>query len=204
MIADLLSWVETFSGSPWFYLVIFIVCVGDSVVPVLPSETMVIIGGVSAGAGDLRLSLVIGIAAVGAWIGDNTAYLVGRRAGPWLERRLVSRPKTAKRFAFATEQLRKRGFSLLFTARFVPGGRTAITVASGLSRQPWPPFGAALVPAALMWALYGSLLGYFFGQRFQDNHTLAFFLAMGAALAFTGLLEVVRWRRNVAARRRGA
>lgn len=196
MFADLLSWVESFSASPWFYLAILGVCIGDSILPVVPSETLVIIGGVSAGMGDLSLPTVIGIAALGAFLGDNGAYLIGRRAGPWVRRRLVTRPKLSARLDWATEQLRKRGFLLLFTARFIPGGRTAITVSSGLTHQPWPKFAFAVGVAGLAWASYGASLGYFFGQRFKDNHTLAFFLALGAALSFTALVELFRWRRS--------
>ena len=52
-INSFFEWLKDYSGSPWFYVVIFGVAVLDSVVPIVPSETMVIIGGVSAGLHDL-------------------------------------------------------------------------------------------------------------------------------------------------------
>ena len=55
--------------------------------------------------------------------------------------------------------------------------------------------------AGLLWAAYGALLGYFFGERFQDNHTAAFLLAFGAPLAVALVIEVlfgVLERRNQA------
>ncbi|MCP5032344.1 MAG: DedA family protein, partial [Actinomycetia bacterium] len=56
---SLLDWLDSFSGSPWFYLVIFVIALLDSVIPVVPSETTVIVGGIAAGQGDLAILLVI-------------------------------------------------------------------------------------------------------------------------------------------------
>jgi len=55
----LTGWLDDVSSNWWFYLVIFIIALLDSVVPVVPSETTVIIGGIAAGQGDLVLWLVI-------------------------------------------------------------------------------------------------------------------------------------------------
>ena len=78
MILTLLSYINIFfdwlkesSSSPWFYLIIFTVAVFDSVLPIVPSETLVIIGGVSAGSGSLSIAIVILCAAGGAFVGDN-------------------------------------------------------------------------------------------------------------------------------------
>ena len=53
------NWLEHYSGSPWFYLAIFSIALLDSVLPIVPSESLVIIGGVSAGLHQLHWSLVI-------------------------------------------------------------------------------------------------------------------------------------------------
>jgi hypothetical protein len=68
------NWLEHYSGSPWFYVVIFSIALLDSVVPLVPSESLVIIGGVSAGLHQLHWSLVIVAAAAGAFAGDNISY----------------------------------------------------------------------------------------------------------------------------------
>ena len=158
----------------------------------MPSETTVILGGVAAGAGDQQLLLVILAGALGAFLGDNTAYLIGRRFAPWIQRRAASRPKTAKRLTWAHDQIKLRGGMLLITARFIPGGRTALTVSSGITHQPWRWFAGWVAVAALIWATYAAGLGDVFGQTFQDNHTLAFILAFGCALSVTIIIEVVR------------
>jgi membrane protein DedA with SNARE-associated domain len=135
---------------------------------------------------------VIAAGATGAFLGDNTAYLIGRRFSPRIQRRAARRPKTATRLTWASDQIRKRGGMLLITARFIPGGRTALTLSSGVTRQPWRWFAGWVAVAALIWATYAAGLGAIFGQTFSDNHTMAFLLAFGAALSVTIIIEVVR------------
>ena len=64
-IATIFDSLRDLSDSPVFYLVILVIALLDSVLPVVPSETMVIIGGVAAGLGDLNIVGVIAVGAVG-------------------------------------------------------------------------------------------------------------------------------------------
>ncbi len=196
IFTDLTDWLEDVAAEPWFLLIVLGIAFLDSVIPIVPSETTVILGGVAAGAGDQNLLLVILAGALGAFLGDNTAYLIGRRFSPWIQRRAEHRPKTAKRLDWAGDQIHKRGGLLLITARFIPGGRTALTISSGLTHQRWPWFAGWVAVAATIWATYAATLGYIFGNRFKDNHTLAFILAFGAALSVTILIEAVRHVRS--------
>jgi membrane-associated protein len=192
VITELTDWLDDIAGEWWFLLVILGIAFFDSVIPVVPSETAVIIGGVAAGQGEQALPLVILCGAAGAFLGDNFAYLIGRRFSPAINRRAERRPKTAQRLDWARTQIRTRGGPLLITARFIPGGRTALTVTSGLTRQDHGWFARWIALAAVIWATYAAGLGYIFGNRFKDNHTVAFVLAFGAALSITLLIELVR------------
>ncbi len=196
VLESLLDWLESLSSNPWFYALIFAIALLDSVVPVVPSETTVILGGIAAGQGELWIVAVIALGAVGAFTGDNLAYWLGRRAGDWLQRTVLSREKQQKQLAWASEQLAKRGGLLLVTARFIPGGRTAITVSSGITKQDYPTFIRFDLLAATLWASYAGLLGFYFGERFKDDHTRAFVYAFSAALSVTILIEAVRWVRE--------
>ena len=69
------------NASGWAYAVVFLLALLDAVLPVVPSETAVITGGVVAASGRLSLPLVVTFATVGAMAGDNAAYLIGRRFG---------------------------------------------------------------------------------------------------------------------------
>ncbi len=195
-VTNLTDWLDDISAEWWFLVVILVIAFLDSVIPIVPSETAVIIGGVAAGTGEQNIWMVIGAGALGAFLGDNTAYLIGRRFAPWFERRAETREKTARRLTWAHDQIVKRGGMLLITARFIPGGRTALTISSGITRQRWGWFARWVAVAAVIWASYAAWLGYFFGQQFEDNHTLAFVFAFAAALSVTVVLEVIRHLRE--------
>ena len=196
LLGDLSSWLDRVSGHWWFLAVILVIALLDSVIPIVPSETCVIIGGVAAGTGHYPLWLVIPAGAVGAAIGDNVAYLLGRRAGPWFERRAARKDSTRARLDWTKRQIVERGGPLLVTARFVPGGRTLLTVSCGITRQPRSWFVRWVALATVLWATYAALLGYVGGRAFQDDHTKAFGVAFVTALAATGVIELVRWMRR--------
>ena len=196
IITDASDWLADFSSNWYFLAIIFAVAYLDSVVPIVPSESMVIIGGVAAGRGEQTLLAVIAAGAVGAFLGDTTAYLIGNRLSGFIERRAADRPKSQRRLDWASEQIQIRGGLLLITARFIPGGRTALTITSGITNQPRGRFMGWVAVAGVIWASYAALLGYIGGQAFQDNHTLAFLLAFGAALGVTALIELIRHLRT--------
>ena len=144
IVTDISNWLGDFSANWWFLIIIFVVAFLDSIVPIVPSETMVIIGGVAAGSGDQSLLLVIVCGAGGAFLGDNAAYMVGDRMSGWIEARAEQRPTWRTRLDWAEAQIKLRGGLLLITARFIPGGRTALTVSSGIT------------PSASGWFMVGS------------------------------------------------
>ncbi|HEY5663817.1 MAG TPA: DedA family protein [Ilumatobacter sp.] len=192
VVTDVTDWLADFSANWWFLGIIAVIAYLDSVVPIVPSETMVIIGGVAAGQGDQLLVLVIAVGAIGAFLGDNSAYLLGAHLRGFIERRAAKRPKSQLRLDWAAEQIRVRGGLLLITARFIPGGRTALTVSSGITGQPRRWFVGWITVAVVIWASYAALLGYVGGKTFEDNHTAAFLVAFGAALGVTVLIEIGR------------
>jgi membrane protein DedA with SNARE-associated domain len=195
-VDDLTGWLDDVSANWWFLGVIFVIAFFDSIIPIVPSETTVILGGVAAGQGDQLLLLVILSGAVGAFLGDNAAYLIGRRFKERVRRWADRDPQRVERLDGAARQIRKRGGLLLITARFIPGGRTLLTVSSGLTEQPHRWFAGWVAVATLIWASYAAVLGAVFGRAFKDNHTAAFLLAFVTALGITGIIEVVRWQRE--------
>ncbi len=135
IVTDLTDWLDRISSHWWFLLIILVIAYLDSVIPIVPSETCVIIGGVAASLGHQNIYAVIGFAAVGAFLGDNTAYQIGLRASGAFRRRADRKPAFAKKMTWAEDQIAERGGLLLITARFIPGGRTALTLSCGITRQ---------------------------------------------------------------------
>lgn len=192
-VNDLFDWLNNFSSSPWFYVILFAVAMSDSVLPIVPSETMVIVAGVSAGSGSLSIAVVILCAAAGAFVGDNISFLIGARASDFITRRYSRTEKGKRRMQQAMHQIRDRGGLLLITARFIPGGRTLITLTCGVTKQSQRWFMRWTAIAATVWANYAALLGFVGGKTFSESHALAFLVAFGCALGVTVVIEIVRF-----------
>lgn len=210
MIAGVFSWINDvtdqladWSANWWFLGVIFAVALLDSVIPIVPSETTVIIGGVAVATGDAKygLILVIVAGATGAFIGDNIAYQIGRGFAPRFERRAARKDKFRRRLEWADRQIEERGGLLLITARFIPGGRTVLTLSSGITRQKRWWFVGWIAVATTIWATYAAGLARIVGEPFRDDHTTAFWVAFGTALGINVLIEVIRHLRH---RKKGA
>jgi membrane-associated protein len=188
------DWV---SGEWWAYPVIFAVAVVDAFFPVVPSETVVVIGGNLASSGDLSLPLVILFAAGGAILGDNISYGIGSLVGERTIKRWFSSPKSRRRLAWAEKTLDERGSYIIIIARFVPGGRTAVTFSAGyIPSFRWRRFIVYDVIAGLIWGTYAALLGYFGGKTFETQPWVGLLIALVIALSAGLLIEIVRHLRR--------
>lgn len=182
------------SNSAITYLVVFAAAGLDVFFPVIPSETIVIAASVLAAQGELTIFLIVPAAALGAFVGDNGAYWLGRLIGDPLARRLFRGEKGRGRLDWAESAIQRRGTALIVIGRFIPGGRTAGTVAAGTLEMEYRRFLPADAVAAVLWALYVSMLGFVGGSAFEDNVWLPLLIALGFALLVT--LGVEAWRRH--------
>jgi membrane-associated protein len=180
-------------ASGWAYAIVFVLALLDALIPIVPSETSVITAGVVASQGDLNVMFVILFAAGGAFAGDNAAYWLGNRFGRRINDRFFTSEKAQQRIAWAHRQVTERGGELIVIARFIPAGRTVVTLSAGTLEYPYRKFVLFDAVAALSWALYASLLGYFGGKAFEDQPWKGLLLAFAIAFAVTGAVELVRW-----------
>jgi membrane-associated protein len=189
------SLTDYVSGSPWTYAFLFVVCALDAIIPLVPSETSVILAGVLASTGDLNLFLVIFFSAGGAVAGDNGSYWIGRKIG----HRIVDRffkGERRKQVEWAHRQVEERGGYLIIIGRFIPGGRVAVTLSCGMLEMRWRRFIAFDVAAGLVWGTYAAMLGYVGGRTFEESPLKGFLLAFAVALAVAGVVEGIRWLRR--------
>jgi membrane-associated protein len=189
--------------SPWIYLALVALAWLDGFLPAFPSESVVITAGVFATSGQPEWWLVVPAAALGAFAGDHTSYAIGRR----FRKRVVRRAGETSRWGAALRRSRAtldgRGGLVIVVARYVPGGRTAVTVAAGAVGYPLRRFTPFAALAAVSWALYGTAVGFIGGAAFEEDPIKGVVLGIGLALAVTVLVEagrhVVRRRRAVQA-----
>jgi len=188
---------EQWVSSDWSYAAIFAVAMIDAFFPLVPSETVVITGGVLAGAGDLDLALVILAASTGAIAGDNISYGLGNWLGEHTVKRVFGGEKSLAAFAWAERQLMQRGTYLIIIARFIPGGRTATTFSAGyIQAFPYRRFIVADVMAGFIWGTYAACLGYFGGKTFEEQPWKGLIVAFVVAVGLAAGVELIRHRRE--------
>lgn len=187
------------SGSALSYLVVFVAAGLDVLFPLIPSETIVLTASILAAQGDLLIFVLVPSVALGAFVGDNACYWLGRKIGDPIARRLFKGEKGRARLEWAERALQQRGGLLIGVGRFIPGGRTATTFAAGTLEMPYRSFLLADAIAASLWAVYICALGYLGGEAFKDSLWLPLASSLAAAMAVG--LGFEAWRRIQ--RRRG-
>ncbi|VXB45048.1 DedA family protein [Plantibacter sp. T3] len=168
--------------SPWLYVVMFATAVIDGFFPPIPSETVLVAAAaVAVSTGGSNLLLLCAVAAVGAAIGDNIAYLIGRGVGTtrfaWMRR-----PRIAAAFDRAGRTLGRRGAPLILGARYIPVGRVVVNMSAGALRYPWRRFLPLSVIGGVTWAAYSAIIGVVAGKLFEDQPFLSSVLGVGVAL----------------------
>ena len=193
VFAQAVDWI---SGSNWSYVIVFGFAVLDAFFPVVPSESLVVVAGTLAGAGDLNVFVVILAAASGAIVGDNISYGIGKWVGGRTVRRLFRNEKAHRAFDWAETQLEERGSYIIVVARFIPFGRTAVTFTAGYTRGlPWHRFIRYDIVAGLVWATYATMLGYVGGKQFEDRPWKGVLLGLAIAFSVAFSVEWIRKRR---------
>ncbi len=140
---------------------------------------------------------MIACASLGAIVGDNISYGLGSWLGEHTVKRVFRGEKSRHAFEWAERQIEVRGFYLIIIARFIPGGRTAVTFSSGyVHAMPWRRFIVADVIAGSIWGSYAALLGYVGGKQFEEAPWKGLLLAFAVAVGLAGLVELVRWQRD--------
>lgn len=167
----IIEFLRPYLEAPWGYGIVGLATflensVGAGVI--VPGETLVIIGGVYAALGDLWLPLVAAVAVLGAVLGDNAGYWIGRRYGRgFLERHGRKLLVTPERLATAERYYLTHGGKTVFLGRFVPVVRSVGFIVAGVSHMQWRRFFAFDVAGALIWGVGHSVVGYLLGESYQ-------------------------------------
>jgi membrane protein DedA with SNARE-associated domain len=132
---------------------------------ILEGETVLILAGFSLSRGYLDPTLTYFVAVAGAVVGDFCYFLLGRRYGPALFRRVRRlRPLRAR----ATLLVRRWGHLAAFLTRFLYGLRVALPMTLGAVRLRPTTFLSYNVAGALAFAALYLALGFLFGEALRE------------------------------------
>lgn len=144
----------------FFGLIIFIET-GILVAFFLPGDSILFAAGLIAGSrADVNIAFLVFVIFLGAFIGDQVGYVLGRKYGrSYLERR--DSPRVKKMVARAEDFYAKYGWSAVILARFYPWIRTFMPPIAGIGKMNYYKFLAANALGALIWGVGITLLGYY-------------------------------------------
>lgn len=154
----------------------------------MPGDITLLVAGLLANQGTLKLGWLILIASIGAICGDSAGYFIGRYGGLKFIRRF------GRYFFFKESHLEKTqryfdahgGKTILF-GRFVAVVKSLGPVAAGIGRMPYGTFLFYNVIGSILSVSLYLTLGYFFGASWKAISTWA---GRGGAIAF-GLIFVI-------------
>ncbi|ARR04056.1 MULTISPECIES: DedA family protein [Campylobacter] len=138
----------------WAYLIIFLWCIAEG-------ELALILGGIFAHEGHVNLGLIIFVAGLGGFVGDQIYFYIGRYNKKYIQRKLV---KQRRKFAVAHLLLQKFGWPIIFIQRYMYGFRTIIPMSIGITRYSAKKFAFINLISAWAWAAITILLAWHFGQ----------------------------------------
>jgi len=161
----------------------------------LPGESALVIAATAAARGELDIRAVALSAFVAAVLGDNIAYLIGRKLGRGAIARVGSRVGiTEANFARAEAITARYGPLMVVVARFVVVLRQLNGLVAGTTRMPWPHFLAANLVGAALWVGLWTTLAYRFGHSTDIVpwvwHHLSLVAAVLMPLVLVGLVGI--------------
>ncbi|MFE5842850.1 DedA family protein [Streptomyces niveus] len=140
------------------------------------------------------ICLLIVLAAV---LGDQTGYLIGRKAGPALFRRPDSRLFKQENVEKANAFFERYGPRSIVLARFVPIVRTFTPVIAGVGAMRYRTFVVFNVIGGTLWGVGVTVLGYFLGQiDFVKTNIELILIAIVVVSLLPIVIEYARARRG--------
>lgn len=176
------------TGAIIAFLVIF---AESSLVFFLPGDSFILVAGILASQGVLNLWELMGLMLLGAVLGNNFGYYLGKRFGMRFfkkEAKLFSHENLAKTEAF----YHKHGPITIILARFTPIVRTIAPILAGVAKMNYRKFFFYNIAGAIIWVAGLGLLGYYAGSRIPniDKYILPIIGIIVIASVLPGLVQI--------------
>ncbi len=147
----------------WAALLIVLLETTIGVGLLIPGSTIMLFMGALAAKGYFDLGDLLWFAAIGAIIGDNINYFVGKKYGPKIFTKGFWFIKPAH-FEKGKKFFRSYGSKSVLIGRFIPGMKEVTPLVAGTFGMKWLSFTVWNILGAIGWSLIWILPGYFFAQ----------------------------------------
>jgi len=138
-------------------------------IEVIPSEIVLAYGGFLVSSGHINYIGAVVFGTVGGVIAQLFIYWIGRYGGrPVLEKYGKYIFIHKKHIDYAEEWFNKYGTGVIFTARFIPVARHAISIPAGISRMNLGRFTLLTTLAVIPWSALFVYLGYLLGDQWKN------------------------------------
>jgi membrane protein DedA with SNARE-associated domain len=182
------------------YLIVFLGVMLEGIGIPLPGETVLITAGALAHRGSLTLWETMAWGGLGAIMGGQAGYCIGRFGGrPFVLRWGRYAFITPDRLGRAERFFEQHGGRAVFLARFITGLRVFGALVAGMSRMSWTKFTIYSVLGGVLWATAAVALGYFLWASIGlvEHWIGRIFLLLAVAVA---LVVILRWSYRKATR----
>lgn len=152
---------------------VFLLMLGETVFPPIPSEVIMPLAGFHAAQGELSIAGVIAAGAAGAMLGNVAWYWAARllgaeRFGGWAARNGRWTTIGPDDVDAARRWFERHGAAAVGFGRLVPTIRSIISVPAGLARMGQAPFVAWSALGTTGWTAALAGAGYALGSRFAE------------------------------------
>ena len=166
--------VET--NSTIAYLTICLAMFLENIVPPIPSEIIMPLGGFFVFKQKLNFYILVFWGLFGTILGSLPWYYLGRlvnekKLSKFLDKRGKYLGLTSNDLAKSKRWFDKYGVTLVFWGRLVPGIRTLISVPAGMELMPLRKFLIWTTLGSLIWIALLTYAGYVLGENYQSIET---------------------------------
>lgn len=173
----------------------------ENIVPPIPSEVIMGLGGMAVARGRMALVPLVLWGTAGTTIGNLFWYALGRGIGYQRFRPFVARHGRWLTLEWRdVERLHRffvrHGGWVIFVFRFMPAFRTIVSLPAGMTRMPLARFVLWTFAGSLIWNAMLACAGLYLGSRFRvlDEYVGPAAIALTAAMLGAYLWRVATWR----------
>ena len=170
-IPDLIT--KTVETNPYVaYLVISFAMFLENLIPPIPSEIIMPLGGFFVYTGDLNFYILIVSGLIGTVVGALPWYFLGKllnekKLSNFIDRKGKFVGISLKDLDKSRLWFEKYGVLLVFWGRLIPGIRTLISVPAGIELMPLNKFLIWTSLGSLIWVIFLTSAGYLFGENYE-------------------------------------